>query len=79
MKLERFLRRLWKHTRAAAGPATVAALAVGVLIVAYVLPIGLLAIADANTTGWTAVTITIFQTVFPILVILGLALKYVPR
>jgi len=65
--------------RAAAGPATVASIAVGVLIMAYILPIGLLAIADANTTGWTAVVITIFQTVMPILIILGLALKYVPR
>jgi len=79
MKIERFLRKLWKNARAAAGPATVASIAVGVLIMAYILPIGLLAIADANTTGWAAVVITIFQTVMPILIILGLALKYVPR
>jgi len=73
------LRKLWKNIKGGAGPATVASIAVGVLIMAYILPIGLLAIADANTTGWTAVVITIFQTVLPILVVLGLALKYVPK
>ena len=54
----------------------VVGIAVALLMVAYLFPIAILAIADANTTGWATVVITIFQTVLPIIAVIGIALKF---
>lgn len=53
--------------------------AVALLLVAYLVPIALLAIADANTTGWESVVITIFQVVLPIVATIGFALKFLGK
>lgn len=61
------------------GAKSVVMMAVALLLVAYLFPIALLAIADANTTGWVAVVITIFQTVLPIIATIAVALKFLGK
>ncbi len=58
---------------------TVIMMAVALLLVAYLFPIALLAIADANTTGWVSVVITMFQTVLPIIATIAVALKFLGK
>ena len=53
--------------------------AIGFFLVAILFPIALLAVADANTTGWNASTITIFQTVLPIIAVIGVAVSFLPE
>jgi len=72
-----FLKRFLKDKRAVSAAAVVS-MAIALLLVAYLFPIALLAIADANTTGWVNVVITIFQTVLPIMAVIAVALKFMP-
>ena len=53
--------------------------AVALLLVAYLFPIALTAIYDANITGWAAVVVTIFQTVLPIIAVIAIALKFLGK
>lgn len=59
-------------------PRTVVILVVGFFLMSILGPIALLEIADANTTGWNSTVITIFQTVLPILFVIGIAIRYIP-
>lgn len=68
----------FKLARRGISAASVVGAAIALLLVAYLFPIALLAIADANTTGWVSVVITIFQTVLPIMAVIGMALKFMP-
>lgn len=52
---------------------------IALIIVAVVIPIGLVMIAEANLTGVNASVATIITIVFPILAILGLAIKFMPQ
>lgn len=47
---------------------------VAILLAAILLPIALVEIYGANTSGWGASVITVWQTLFPILVVIGIAL-----
>jgi len=49
------------------------------LLVAILGPIALGEIANATTTNWQASVITMFQTLLPILWVIGMAIAYVPR
>jgi len=53
-------------------------LAIAFIAAAYLMPIGLQAIATANMTGVNAAVASIFTVVLPILGILGLALAFMP-
>lgn len=53
-------------------------LSVAFVAAAYLMPIGLQAIAEANLTGVNAAVASIFTIVLPILGILGLALAFMP-
>lgn len=57
---------------------TAAKMGVALLVVAIVMPIALLAIADANVTGWTSSTTTIFQTLLPVVAVIGVAIAFLP-
>jgi hypothetical protein len=57
----------------------IVALAVGFLMVAILTPICMTQIVNANTTGWDTTVKTIFATVLPILFIVGIAIKFIPR
>lgn len=52
---------------------------VAFLLIAIVFPIGLGQIVAANTTGWDASVKTIFQILFPILGVIGVALWFIPK
>lgn len=53
-------------------------MAISLVAVAYLIPVGLQAIAEANMTGVNSAVASIFTVVLPILVILGLALAFMP-
>jgi len=46
---------------------------IGIFIAAVLLPPALVEIYGANTSGWSASVITVWQTLFPVLVVLGVA------
>jgi len=54
-------------------------LAVGFFLVAILGPMALNEVFSANTTGWTSTVKTIFQTLLPILWVIGCALYFIPR
>jgi len=54
-------------------------MAVGLLLIAILVPIGILVLVNENTTTWPTATGTVFGTVLPILILIGLALKFLPR
>ena len=71
--------KVLKNRKAAMTIGSVILLGVALVMLAYLMPIGLLAIADANTTGWSAAVISIFQIVLPLVAVIGAALRFVPR
>ena len=54
-------------------------LAIGFFLVGILGPIALGEIFNANTTGWNNTVITVFQTLLPVLFVIGVAIRYVPR
>jgi len=54
-------------------------MAVGFLLVAIMAPIALNEIANTTTTDWNASVVTIFTILLPIIFIIGIAIRYVPR
>jgi hypothetical protein len=53
-------------------------LGIAMIATAYLIPISLQAIAEANLTGVNAAVASIFTIVLPILAILGVALAFMP-
>lgn len=51
--------------------------AVGFFMVGILFPIALGEVYSANTSAWNSAVITVFQTVLPIIAILGIAIDYV--
>ena len=72
-KMRKFLRN-----KKAVGAGAVVSIAVGLLICAYLFPIGINAIMDSNTSVWDTAVTTIFTVVLPILATVGVALKFIP-
>lgn len=70
--------RMLRNTRAI-GLSSVSNLAVAILLIGILVPIGLLEIANANTTGWNANVTTVFQVVLPILAVIGLSLRFLKQ
>jgi len=58
---------------------TIVMLAIGFLLIAILTPIAMDQIVGANTTGWNAAVKTIFTVLLPILFVIGVAIRYVPR
>jgi len=54
-------------------------MAVSFLLVAILGPIAIGTIANTTTTSWNASVVTMFQTLLPILWVIGVAIAYVPR
>ena len=54
-------------------------MAVSFLLVAVLGPIAIGTIANTTTTSWNASVITIFKVLMPIIWIIGVAIKYVPK
>lgn len=53
-------------------------LGIAMIATAYLIPLSLQAIAEANLTGVNAAVASIFTIVLPILAILGVALAFMP-
>ena len=53
-------------------------LSIALIVCAYTIPMGLVAIAEANLTGVNAIISTMFTVVLPLLVVLGVALGFMP-
>lgn len=60
-------------------PSSAITLAIAFLLGAILVPIGLSQVYAANTTGWDTTVKTIFTVLFPLLVVIGLAMRYIPR
>ena len=54
-------------------------MAVSFLLVAILGPIAIGTIANTTTTSWNASVVTMFQTLLPILWVIGVAIAYVPK
>jgi len=54
-------------------------MAVSFFLVAILGPIALGTIANATTTGWNTSVITIFQVLLPVVWVIGVAIKYIPK
>jgi len=61
------------------GPSTVIMLAISFLLVGVLGPIAIGYIANATTTNWDATTKTMFQVLLPLLWVIGVAIRYIPR
>jgi len=71
------LRRFWRNTKAVSA-SSVVNIAVSALLVAILVPIALNQIGATNTSNMTTAVVTVFTVVLPILIVVGLAIKYVP-
>lgn len=54
-------------------------LAIGFFLVGILGPIALGEVFNANTTGWNSTVITVFQTLLPVLFVIGVAVRYIPQ
>lgn len=56
-----------------------AMLAVSLLIAAIMIPIGMQQVVGASTTSWNAAVVTLWQVLIPVLMIVGIAILFIPR
>ena len=66
-----------KDTRAAVTAKSIVTLAIGFVLLAYLLPIGLDGIYAANTTLWETAVTTIFTVVLPLIAVIAGALMFI--
>ena len=72
----KFLQKLRRNERASISAKSIIALAVGFVLMATLLPIGLDQVYAANTTLWETAVTTIFTLVLPIVVVIAGALSF---
>ena len=53
--------------------------AIALLVCAIMLPMGMANVISASTTGWQSAVVTMWQVLVPVLVMIGVALKFIPR
>jgi hypothetical protein len=56
-----------------------AMLAVALLVAAIVIPIGMQQVIGTSTTSWNAAVVTLWQVLIPVLMIVGIAILFIPR
>lgn len=75
--------KLRRNIKGAITASVVITIAIGFLLVAILVPIAMEYIANAsvtNTTAWGNPTVaTIFTVLLPILFVIGIAVRYIPR
>lgn len=57
----------------------VVGLGVGLLVTAYILPDAIMAITEANTTGWNTGVSTMFTVLIPIVAVIGIVLYLIKQ
>jgi len=72
------MRKFLKNVKGAVGAKTIATIAISVILIGILVPIAMDELIASNTTGWSTAQKTLFQTVIPVLAIIGLALYYLP-
>ena len=58
---------------------TFAMLAVALLCAAIMIPIGMQQVVSGSTTGWNGAVVTLWQVLIPVLMIVGIAILFIPR
>ena len=48
-------------------------------LLAIILPIAISTVANSSTVNWDTSVVTIFQVLLPIIVVIGIAIKFVPK
>jgi hypothetical protein len=56
-----------------------AILAVSLLIAAIMIPIGMQQVVGTTTTSWNSAVVTLWQVLVPVLMIVGIAILFIPR
>lgn len=77
MKLRKKLKSFLHNVKGAMGYRSVIMIGVSLFVVGIVLPLGISEIANATTTNWDASVVTIFQTLLPVLAVIGVAIAYI--
>ena len=73
----KFLDKLRKNHEGKVTISSIVLLAVGFVLMAYLLPVGLDGIYAANTTLWETAVTTIFTVVLPLIVVIAGALMFI--
>ncbi len=68
-----------KRKKKMANSKTFALLAVCLLAAAIMIPIGMQQIVGTSTTGWNSAVVTLWQVLLPVLMIIGIAILFIPR
>lgn len=74
----KWLKRFLKNKRAISVNEIVM-LTVGFFLVGILAPIAISEIANASVVNWNSSVTTIFQTVLPIIYVIGVAVRYIPK
>ena len=78
-----FIYALWlsfkENKRAALGISAAVVIVIALFVVAILGPVAISTIANADTTNWDPSVVTVFQVLLPILAVIGLAIKFLPR
>lgn len=52
---------------------------IAMLVAAIMIPLGMQQVVNAATTGWNAAVITMWQVLLPVLVIIAIAITFIPH
>lgn len=67
------------NKRGAVSYGDIITLGVSLFVMAIVFPLAMTEITGANTTGWETAVVTIFTVLLPILGIISVAIRYLPK
>lgn len=73
------MRKLLRNIKGGISASTVIMLSIAFLLVAILTPIAMQQIVTANQDNWNTAVKTIFATLLPILFIIGIAIRFIPR
>ena len=73
----KFLKKFRNDVRGAVTAKSIVTLAIGFVLLAYLIPIGLDGIYAANTTLWETAVTTIFTVVLPLIAVIAGALMFI--
>lgn len=76
-EVKQIMRSLLKDTKAAISARSIIGLAIGFVLMAVLIPIGMDEVYAANTTAWETAVTTIFTLVMPIVVVIAGALSFI--
>lgn len=72
-------KRLLNSIKAEVSPAAIIIMAIGFLLLGILTPIAMTQIITACSTTWGTATFTIFTVLLPILFLVGVAIRFIPR